>query len=58
MSTGPDQWEKAIVISRHRTYLGAAKSLVKQKMEALQKGKHSRDGVVLVESNGKITQLL
>jgi hypothetical protein len=52
ISTGPDRWRAAAVVSRHRTLAGALRSLRRQREGARGQGGYSQDCIVLVTPEG------
>jgi hypothetical protein len=52
ITTGPDRWRSAAVVSRHRTLDGALRSLRRQQEGARMQGGYSQDGIVLVTPYG------
>jgi hypothetical protein len=49
---GPDRWRSAAVVSRHRTFDGALRSLRRQREGSRSQGGFCQDGIVLVTPYG------
>lgn len=51
-ATGPDRWRSAAVVSRHRTFEGAMRSLRRQREGSRSQGGYCQDAIVLVTPYG------